>query len=164
MFLYKNLKIILIYHYHDLLSYNISHVIMDILLLSPHFFFDILSLFQNMDFLEENKTSAYQHTSSNLLILKIKKEIERFNEELIETTKKINKYRSSLIFTKLKEINAENNLYEIQMKKIASLLNNALNIKEANEKKIQEMLSFEYNINIQNSIIMMKIFLNMKGL
>ena len=110
--------------------------------------------YQNMDFLEENKTSAYQHTSSNLLILKIKKEIERFNEELIETTKKINKYRSSLIFTKLKEINAENNLYEIQMKKIASLLNNALNIKEANEKKIQEMLSFEYNINIQNSIIL----------
>ena len=74
--------------------------------------------YQNMDFLEENMTSAYQHTSSNLLILKIKKEIERFNEELIETTKKINKYRSSLIFTKLKEINAENNLYEIQMKKI----------------------------------------------
>ena len=110
--------------------------------------------YQNMDFLEENKTSAYQHTSSNLLILKIKKEIERFNEELIETTKKINKYRSSLIFTKLKEINAENNLYEIQMKKIASLLNNALNIKEANEKKIQEMLSFEYNINIQNSIML----------
>ena len=110
--------------------------------------------YQNMDFLEENKTSAYQHTSSNSLILKIKKEIERFNEELIETTKKINKYRSSLIFTKLKEINAENNLYEIQMKKIASLLNNALNIKEANEKKIQEMLSFEYNINIQNSIML----------
>ena len=113
----------------------------------------IILNFQNMDF-EENKTSGYQKTSSYSLILKIKAEIERFNKEIIEITRKINQYRRSIVFTKLKEINVENNLYEIQMKKISSLLNNALNIKETNEKKIEEMLSFKYNINIQRALLL----------
>ena len=57
------------------------------------------------------------------------------------------------MYTKLKEINTENNFIESQINKIASLLNNSLNIKEVNDIKMEEIENFQYNINVQNQIL-----------
>ena len=57
------------------------------------------------------------------------------------------------MYTKLKEINTENNFIESQINKIASFLNNSLNIKEVNDIKMEEIENFQYNINVQNQIL-----------
>ena len=103
--------------------------------------------------IEESKTINNQSNSSYTLLLKIKREIKNFNSKILEESNKIKRLKHSIIFTKLKEINIENELLEEQIKKIASLLNNSLSVKETNAKKIQEIISFEYNISVQNQII-----------
>lgn len=102
---------------------------------------------------EECKTINNQSNSSYTLLLKIKKEIKKFKAKISEEDEKIKKLKSSTVYTKLKEINTENDLIEIQIKKISSLVHNALNIKEENDKKMEEILSFQYNIDVQKQIL-----------
>ena len=105
----------------------------------------------NINKIEESKTLA--NNASYNLIFKIKKEINNFNAKIMEENEKIEKLKSSFIYTKLKEINIENNFIESQINKIASFLNNSLNIKEVNDIKMEEIENFEYNINVQNQIM-----------
>ena len=100
---------------------------------------------------EESKSMA--NNASYNLIFKIKREINNINSKIMEEDEKIGKLKSSLIYTKLKEINTENNFIESQINKIASLLNNSLNVKEVNDIKMEEIENFEYNINVQNQIL-----------
>ena len=101
--------------------------------------------------LEESKSMA--NNASYNLIFKIKREINNIKAKIMEEDKKIGKLKSSLMYTKLKEINTENNFIESQINKIASLLNNSLNIKEVNDIKMEEIENFQYNINVQNQIL-----------
>ena len=71
---------------------------------------------------EECKTINNQSNSSYTLLLKIKKEIKKFKAKISEEDEKIKKLKSSMVYTKLKEINTENDLIEIQIKKISSLI------------------------------------------
>ena len=101
--------------------------------------------------LEESKSMA--NNASYNLIFKIKREINNIKAKIMEEDEKIRKLKSSLMYTKLKEINTENNFIESQINKIASLLNNSLNIKEVNDIKMEEIENFQYNINVQNQIL-----------
>ena len=101
--------------------------------------------------LGESKSMA--NNASYNLIFKIKREINNIKAKIMEEDEKIGKLKSSLMYTKLKEINTENNFIESQINKIASLLNNSLNIKEVNDIKMEEIENFQYNINVQNQIL-----------
>ena len=101
--------------------------------------------------LEESKSMA--NNASYNLIFKIKREINNIKAKIMEEDEKIGKLKSSLMYTKLKEINTENNFIESQINKIASFLNNSLNIKEVNDIKMEEIENFQYNINVQNQIL-----------
>ena len=101
--------------------------------------------------LEESKSMA--NNASYNLIFKIKREINNIKAKIMEEDEKIGKLKSSLMYTKLKEINTENNFIESQINKIASLLNNSLNVKEVNDIKMEEIENFQYNINVQNQIL-----------
>ena len=101
--------------------------------------------------LEESKTMG--NNASYNLIFKIRREINNIKAKIMEEDEKIGKLKSSLIYTKLKEINTENNFIESQINKIASLLNNSLNVKEVNDIKMEEIENFQYNINVQNQIL-----------
>ena len=101
--------------------------------------------------LEESKSMT--NNASYNLIFKIKREINNLKAKIMEEDQKIEKLKSSLIYTKLKEINTENNFIESQINKIASLLNNSLNVKEVNDIKMEEIENFQYNINVQNQIL-----------
>ena len=101
--------------------------------------------------LEESKSMA--NNASYNLIFKIKREINNIKAKIMEEDEKIGKLKSSLMYTKLKEINTENNFIESQINKIASLLNNSLNIKEVNDIKMEEIENYQYNINVQNQIL-----------
>ena len=101
--------------------------------------------------LEESKSMA--NNASYNLIFKIKREINNIKAKIMEEDEKIGKLKSSLMYTKLKEINTENNFIESQINKIASLFNNSLNIKEVNDIKMEEIENYQYNINVQNQIL-----------
>ena len=101
--------------------------------------------------LEESKSMT--NNASYNLIFKIKREINNLKAKIMEEDQKIEKLKSSLIYTKLKEINTENNFIESQIKKITSLLNNSLSVKEVNDIKMEEIENFEYNINVQSQIL-----------
>jgi hypothetical protein len=101
--------------------------------------------------LEESKSMT--NNASYNLIFKIKREINNIKAKIMEEDEKIGKLKSSLMYTKLKEINTENNFIESQINKIASLLNNSLNVKEVNDIKMEEIENFQYNINVQNQIL-----------
>ena len=113
----------------------------------------ILNYQNEVNYVGENESVINKNNSSYILILKIRKEIKKFNEKILEETEKINFLKKSIIYTKLKEINVENDFIETQIKKISALLNNSLNIKESNDQKLKEIESFEHNIDIQNSLI-----------
>ena len=115
----------------------------------------IILNYQNVYISDNDESEIYNNQSNSAysLIQKIKNQIKNFNDQILEEDEKIKKFKSSIIFTKLKEINVENELIEIHMKKIESLLNNSLNLKEANDKKLKEIPSFEYNINIQKELL-----------
>ena len=113
----------------------------------------ILNYQKDINNFEESEYFNNQSTSAYPLIQKIRNQINIFNDNISEEEKKIKKFTTSIIYTKLKEINIENDLMEIHKKKILSLLNNSLNIKETTEKKLEEIHNFEYNIDIQKAIL-----------
>ena len=113
----------------------------------------ILNYQKYMNDFEEFQMLNNQSNSAYSLFQKIKNQINIFNEQISEENEKIKKFKSSIIYTKLQEINVENDLIEMHLKKISSLLNNSLSIKEANEKKLKEMNNFEFNINVQKGIL-----------
>ena len=106
------------------------------------------------NYIEESNIFNNQNNSSSYsLIQKIKQQIRNYNEKIIEEYEKIKKFKNSIIYTKLHEINSENELLEEHIKKIYSLLSNSLTIKESNDKKLKEIFNFEYNINIQRTLM-----------
>ena len=106
------------------------------------------------NYIEESKLFNNQNnTSSYTLISKIKQQINNYNENIMEECEKIKRFKNSIIYTKLQEINIENELMEDHIKKIYSLLSNSLAIRESNEKKLKEIINFEYNINMQKSLL-----------
>ena len=104
-------------------------------------------------YIEGNNINNMQNNSSYNLFLKIKKEIKNFNIEIKEEEEKINKFKHSEYYTKTYECFMEKKLLEEQINKIKSLINNALIIKENNDKKMNELNFFENKINIQKSIL-----------
>ena len=104
-------------------------------------------------YIEGNSINYIQNNSSYNLYLKIKKEIKNFNIEIKEEVEKINKLKHSTFYTKTYECFMEKKLLEEQINKISSLINNALIVKENNDKKMDELKFFENKINIQKSII-----------
>ena len=107
----------------------------------------------NNSYINENKIYNLQNNSSFNLYLKIKKEIKNYNNEIKIEEEKINELKHSNLYTKTYECFIEKNLLELQIKKISSLLNNALMIKENNEKKIEELYYLEKKINVQGNIL-----------
>ena len=114
----------------------------------------ILNYQVDNNYIEESKLFNNQNnTSSYTLISKIKQQINNYNENIMEECEKIKRFKNSIIYTKLQEINIENELMEDHIKKIYSLLSNSLAIRESNEKKLKEIINFEYNINMQKSLL-----------
>ena len=94
-----------------------------------------------------------QNNSSYNLFLKIRKEIKNFKNEIKNEDEKIDELKHSNYYTKTYECFIEKNLLEEQIKKMNSLINSALIIKENNIKKLEEINYLESQINIQNNIL-----------
>ena len=107
----------------------------------------------NNSFINENKIYNLLNNPSFNLYLKIKKEIKNYNNEIKIEEEKIRELKHSNLYTKTYEYFIEKNLLELQIKKISSLLNNSLMIKENNEKKIQELYYLEKKIDVQGKIL-----------
>ena len=124
---------------------------------------EITDIINNSNLLYEendNKNNKYdvdsnnkQNNSSLNLYIKIKKEIKMFNNEIKEEEKKINELKHNILYTKAYENFLEKNLLEKQIKKISSLIDNALIIKENNIKKMKEINYIKSKINTQKNII-----------
>ena len=113
---------------------------------------------------EDNKNNNYNYnfhsikfnkpnTAMNILIFKIKKEIKNTINEINQETNKLGELKKSLYLTKTKELNIESNLYNEHINKINMLIENALQIKEQNDIKENELQSLQQNIERQDIII-----------
>ena len=89
----------------------------------------------------------------NILCFKIKKEIKKTINEICQEDFKLEKLKKTIYLTKTKELSIESKLYNEQINKINVLLENALQIKEQNDKKANELESLNQNIERQDIII-----------
>ena len=92
-------------------------------------------------------------SSMGVLILKIKKEIKNTNNEIKNENYKLNYLKRSLYITKIKELSVESRLLQQQFSKINTLIENALNVKEQNDKTMEEYDNLKDNLNRQQIII-----------
>ena len=97
--------------------------------------------------------NTLQNNSAYNLYLKIKKEINNFNNEIKEEDEKIKKLKHSIYYTKMYENNIESNVLEDHINQINSLMNSALKTREINGEKLKELYNINYKINIQKNII-----------
>ena len=105
------------------------------------------------DSIYANALLSNRNTSMNNLFFKIKKEIKKTNNEIKLECDKFEKLKRSIFNTKVNELKIESNLLEEQINKINSLLVNALQVKEKNEKKTYEIAIIKENIEKQEKII-----------
>ena len=97
--------------------------------------------------------NTLQNNSAYNLYLKIKKEINNFNNEIKEEEEKIKRLKHSIYYTKMYENNIESNVLEDHINQINSLMNSALKTREINGEKLKELYNINYKINIQKNII-----------
>jgi seryl-tRNA synthetase len=88
-----------------------------------------------------------------VLILKIKKEIKNINNEIRKENFKFNYFKRSLYITKIKELNVESKVLQQQYNKISTLIDNSLELKEQNDKAMEEFENLKENINRQEIIL-----------
>ena len=93
------------------------------------------------------------NSSMGVLILKIKKEIKNTNNEIKKENFKLDYLKRSLYITKIKELNIESKLLQQQYSKINTLIDNALDIKDENDKTLEEFENLKENINRQKIIL-----------
>ena len=93
------------------------------------------------------------NSSMGVLILKIKKEIRNTNNEIKNENFKLKYLKRSLYLTKIKELNVESKLLQQQSNKINRLIDNALEIKNENDKTMEEYEHLKENINRQEIIL-----------
>ena len=105
------------------------------------------------DSIYANALISNKNSSTGTLFFKIKKEIKKTNNEIKLEEDKYKKLKRSIFNTKVNELKIESNLLEDHMNKINSLLMNALQVKEKNEKKGCEIETIKENIEKQEKII-----------
>ena len=93
------------------------------------------------------------NSSMGVLILKIKKEIKNINNEIRKENFKFNYLKRSLYITKIKELNVESKVLQQQYNKISTLIDNSLELKEQNDKAMEEFENLKENINRQEIIL-----------
>ena len=110
---------------------------------------------KNNNYNINNSNIKYNRPGSamNILCFKIKKEIKKTINEICQEDFKLEKLKKTIYLTKTKELSIESKLYNEQINKINVLLENALQIKEQNDKKANELESLNQNIEIQDIII-----------
>ena len=99
-----------------------------------------------------NALSCNRNSSTGNLFFKIKKEIKKTNINMKLENDKFEKLKKSMFLTKMNELNIESNLLKEQIKKINSLLDNALVIKKNNDAKNNEMIKIKENLEKQEKI------------
>ena len=110
---------------------------------------------KNNNYNINNSNIRYNRPGSamNILCFKIKKEIKKTINEICQEDFKLEKLKKTIYLTKTKELSIESKLYNEQINKINVLLENALQIKEQNDKKANELESLNQNIERQDIII-----------
>ena len=93
------------------------------------------------------------NSSMGVLILKIKKEIKNTNNEIKNENYKLNYLKRSLYITKIKELKVESKLLKQQFNKINTLIENALEIRNQNNRILDEYKNLKENINRQEVIL-----------
>ena len=104
------------------------------------------------DSIYANALSSNRNSSTSNLFFKIKKEIRQTNNEIKLENDKYEKLKRSVFVTKVNELEIESKLLEEQIKKINSLMANALSVKEENEKKTEELENLKGQIDNQEKI------------
>ena len=99
-----------------------------------------------------NALSCNRNSSTGNLFFKIKKEIKKTNNNMKLENDKFEKLKKSIFLKKMNELNIESNLLKEQIKKINSLLDNALVIKKNNDAKNNEMIKIKENLEKQEKI------------
>ena len=110
---------------------------------------------KNNNYNINNSNIKYNRPGSamNILCFKIKKEIKKTINEICQEDFKLEKLKKTIYLTKTKELSIESKLYNEQINKINVLLENAIQIKEQNDKKANELESLNQNIERQDIII-----------
>ena len=99
-----------------------------------------------------NALSSNRNSSTGNLFLRIKKEIKQTNNEMKLENDKYEKLKKSVYVTKMNELSIESNLLQTHIKKINSLLENALIIKRNNDIKNEELMKIKDNLETQKNI------------
>ena len=107
---------------------------------------------------EEDKNNNFisidkQNTAIGILVFKIKREIKNTINEIKKENIKLEQMKKSFFLTKSKELSIESNLYNEQINKIKLLIENALQIKEQNDHKNNDLESLKENIQRQELIL-----------
>ena len=99
-----------------------------------------------------NALSSNRNSSTGNLFFRIKKEIKHTNNEMKLENDKFEKLKRSVYVTKMNELNIESIILKTNLKKINSLLENALVIKRSNELKNEELTKIKENLEKQEKI------------
>ena len=99
-----------------------------------------------------NALSSNRNSSTRNLFFKIKKEIKKTNIDMKLENDKFEKLKKSMFLTKMNELSIESTLLKEHIKKIKSLLDNALIIKKNNDMKNNEMIKIKENLEKQEKI------------
>ena len=99
-----------------------------------------------------NALSSNRNSSTGNLFFKIKKEIKKTNIDMKLEKDKFEKLKKSMFLTKMNELSIESTLLKEHIKKIKSLLDNALIIKKNNDLKNNEMIKIKENLEKQEKI------------
>ena len=99
-----------------------------------------------------NALSSNRNSSTGNLFFRIKKEIKHTNNEMKLENDKFEKLKRSVYVTKMNELNIESIILKTNLKKINSLLENALIIKRSNDLKNEELTKIKENLEKQEKI------------
>ena len=99
-----------------------------------------------------NALSSNRNSSTGNLFFRIKKEIKHTNNEMKLENDKFEKLKRSVYVTKMNELNIESIILKTNLKKINSLLENALVIKRSNDLKNEELTKIKENLEKQEKI------------
>ena len=99
-----------------------------------------------------NALSSNRNSSTGNLFFRIKKEIKHTNNEMKLENDKFEKLKRSVYVTKMNELNIESIILKTNLKKINSLLENALVIKKSNDLKNEELTKIKENLEKQEKI------------
>ena len=94
-----------------------------------------------------NALSSNRNSSTGNLFFRIKKEIKHTNNEMKLENDKFEKLKRSVYVTKMNELNIESIILKTNLKKINSLLENALVIKRSNDLKNEELTKIKENLD-----------------